>query len=431
MTLKKLNAVLVGAGNRGCTYADYALECPNELAIIAVVEPNELRRKQACERYNVPEKNAFSSLETFLQENLTCDFVINATMDELHYETAREIMLAGYNMLLEKPIVADEAQLLELQKIALEKQVKVNICHVLRYTPFFKTIKTLIDKGVIGKIMTMELNEHVWIAHFLDSYVRGKWNRKEKCGSGFLLAKSCHDTDLMCWLNNTTRPKKVFSFGSRSQFIPANAPEEATEFCYNCPHNEKCLYSAQKVHLEFDSMPFQTWSELNKPLSKITLQEKEDYLKYSDYGRCAYNSGGDINDRQCVSVEFENGSIASFTMLGGSSKAGRSIHICGTEGEIEGFVEDGFFLLRTMDRSEGVFQYIEKKIDVSKDVHISAEYGGHAGGDYAIMYELVRYFNGDNSSVSITNINDSINGHRVVYAAEKSVELGQCVSLND
>ena len=71
--------------------------------------------------------------------------------------------------------------LAELQKIAHEKQVKVNVCHVLRYTPFYKTIKTLIDKDVIGKIMTMELNEHVWIAHFLDSFVRGKWNSQKKC----------------------------------------------------------------------------------------------------------------------------------------------------------------------------------------------------------------------------------------------------------
>lgn len=202
--MKKLKAALVGAGNRGCVYADYSLNEPLELEIIAVVEPNELRRIQAGERYHISENARFENLDAFLRAKIPCDFVINATMDTLHYETAKKIMQAGYDMLLEKPIVNNKAELLELQKIAHENHVKVNICHVLRYTPFYKSIKMLIDQGKIGKIMTMELKEHVWIAHFLDSFVRGKWNSKENCGSGFLLQKSCHDVDLMCWLNNNT-----------------------------------------------------------------------------------------------------------------------------------------------------------------------------------------------------------------------------------
>ena len=58
--------------------------------------------------------------------------------------------------------------------------------------------------------------------------------------------------------------------------------------------------------MEFDSIPFQTWAEMGKPIEKITKEEKAEYLKRSDYGRCAYNSGGDIVDRQVLSVEFES-----------------------------------------------------------------------------------------------------------------------------
>ena len=277
--------------------------------------------------------------------------------------------------------------------------------------------------------MTMELNEHVWIAHFLDSFVRGKWNSEARCGSGFLLQKSCHDMDLICWLNNATQPKKVVSVGTRAQFIKENAPDGATEFCYNCPHNDTCLYSAQKVHLELDSMPFQTWMDMNKPLDEITKEEKAEFLKTSVYRRCAYNSGGDINDRQTVNVLFENGSIASFTMVGATNKPGRYIHICGTKGEIEGRLEDGKFALRIFDRSGDKFWYEEELVDVNKDVVVSVEYGGHGGGDYAIMYELVRYFSGDTSSVSITSLDDSVNGHLVVYAAEESVKKDKAVFL--
>ncbi len=427
--MKKLSAVLVGAGNRGCVYSDYALEEPQELQIIAVVEPNGIRRNEAGDRYGIAQEYRFSHLDDFLSANISCDFVINATMDEQHYETAKKLMQAKYDMLLEKPIVPRRDELLDLQKTAHENNVKVNVCHVLRYTPFYKRVKQLINDDVIGRIMTMEMNEHVWIAHFIDSFVRGKWSSEEKCGSGFLLQKSCHDMDLACWLNNAAKPVRVASIGSRSQFILRNAPEGATEFCYNCPHNDTCLYSAQKIHLEFDSLPFQTWMDMGKPIDEITKEEKAEYLTHSTYGKCAYNSGGDINDRQTVNIEFDNGSVVSFTMVGGTCKAGRYIHIIGTKGEIEGYLEDGKFTLRTFDRSPGNFTFHEQLIDVNAEIRSSANYVGHAGGDYAIMHEQVRYLNGDTSSVSITDIDDSINSHLVVYAAEESVKNGKTMPV--
>ena len=68
--------------------------------------------------------------------------------------------------------------------------------------------------------------------------------------------------------------------------------------------------------------------------------------------------------------------------------------------------------------------YDEEVIDISNEVHDTTEYGGHGGGDYAIMHELVRYLQGDTSSISITDIDDSINGHLVVYAADESRRTG-------
>lgn len=428
--MKKLKAVLVGAGNRGCVYSDYALENPNELEIIAVVDPLELHRTEAGERYGIPADRRFADLADFLETKIKCDFVINATMDEMHYSTAKAIMQAGYNMLLEKPITAKKDELLDLQKIAQEKGVRVNICHVLRYTPFYKRIKELILEGAIGKVLTMELNEHVGIAHFIDSFVRGKWSSEKTCGSNFLLQKSCHDMDLLCWLNNQTTPKYISSLGSRSLFIKENAPQGATEFCYECPHNDTCYYSAQKIHLDIDEMPFQTWASMNKPLDSITREEKAEYLKTNVYGRCAYNSGGDINDRQTVSVKFADGSTAMFMMVGGCCKAGRHIHIVGSKGEIIGGFESGKFILRTFDRSGDKFEYVDTEIDVNRDVYNSTRYSGHGGGDYAIMYETVRYFGGEGASVSVTDINDSVNSHLVVYAAEESRKTNKIIDLN-
>ena len=170
---------------------------------------------------------------------------------------------------------------------------------------------------------------------------------------------------------------------------------------------------------------------MNKPIDQITKEEKAEWLKTSNYGRCAYNSGGDITDRQTVNIEFANGTTAVFTMVGGICRPDRYLHICGTKGEIEGKLEDEKFIVRIFDRSEGKFDYDEEVIDVSKEIHASNEYGGHGGGDYAIMHELVRYLQGDTSSISITDIDDSINGHLVVYAADEIRKTGVICKVSE
>ena len=425
--MKKLETVIVGAGNRGCVYGDYMFDEPEELKVIGVVEINPFTLADAKKRYSIPDEMCFDSLDAFLEKKIPCDFVVNATMDQMHYETSVKILNAGYHMLLEKPITAKKEELLEIQKIAKEKNLKVSICHVLRYTPYFKKIKEVLNSGVIGRLLTIQMDEHVWIGHFIDSYVRGKWKSEAECGSGFLLAKSCHDTDLMCWLNNQSKPKRVSSIGSRSWFIKENAPEGATEFCYNCPHNPTCNYSAQRIHLENDGMPFQTWAHMNKPWQEVTYEEKEEDLKHSDYGKCAFNSGGDITDRQSLIVEYENGAIATFTMVGGSCNSARHLHIVGSCGEIVGEIGSNRFTLKIFDR--GDFRAKWQEIDVSKEIVSSAMFGGHAGGDYAIMHDFVRYMNGEETSLSITSIDDSINGHLIVYAAEESRKTGKVVEI--
>lgn len=425
-TGRKLWAAVVGYGNRGQVYADYSLDEPSEFGVAAIIDPNDFKLQEAKERYGLSDESLFHNFDEFVESGIVCDFVINATMDQYHYETAIKILNAGYDMLMEKPIVPEAKQLREIENLAKEKNVNVFVCHVLRYTPYYRKIKEIINAGTIGKIMTMEMNEHVSIPHYLASYVRGKWNSEENCGSGFILAKSCHDLDLMCWLNNASAPEKVASFGNRSQFIPENAPAGATEYCYQCKNEQKCPYSAIDQYMNKNVMPFLVWDRLNKPLDDITEEEKMEFLKKDIYGKCAYTCGGDIVDRQNAIVMFENGSVATFNLVGGSTNPGRFLHIVGTKGEIVGVLEEDEFILRRISSGTELFG-VDEKVQVHPINN--AKYGGHNGGDYAIMHDLVRYMHGDRSSVSITSIEDSVNGHLCVFAAEQSRRTHNVVDL--
>ena len=104
--MKQLKAVLVGFGNRGGIYADYSLKFPEQLKIVGVVEVNSYRLKNAKERYSLDDNQVFDNIDDFLKTKTECDFVINATMDQMHYDIAMKILNAGYNMLIEKPVTA-------------------------------------------------------------------------------------------------------------------------------------------------------------------------------------------------------------------------------------------------------------------------------------------------------------------------------------
>ena len=422
--MRKLTCAVVGYGNRGEIYTRYAKSCPDELSVVAAVDLSEFRLSLAKQAFDLPDDRLFSSLDDFLAVGIKCDFVINATMDQMHYETAVKILNAGYDMVLEKPVTGNPDELLHIERLAKEKGRRVVVCHVLRYTPFYSEIKKILDSGELGRVMNMQLNEHVGMAHFVKAYVRGKWHSEAECGSGLLLAKCCHDTDLMCWLNNATEPYLVSSFGERAHFTEENAPEGATQFCYQCPKKDECMFDAVKCELERDTIPDYTWCRINKPYEEITREEKVEYLKHDIYGQCVYKiKDMDIVDRQSVMVQYKNGSVATLNMVGGTMTAGRRIHILCENGEILGSIGENKFTVRKFVGGIGELQ--ETVVDLNEIAKLDGDENknsitGHFGGDYYTMRDVVRYMAGEATSPSTTVLADSINSHLVCYGAEKS-----------
>lgn len=395
--MRKVTAVLVGAGNRAQVYIKNSVHRENAIQIIGVVEPNEQRRNQALSDLSLSSDMGFENLEQFFSKNIECDLVINATMDNIHIETATKIMEKGYNQLLEKPITANKTELLDFYDKYKKSGTQIYICHVLRYTPFYKSIKKHLNNNEIGKIVTINMTEHVGVQHFWGSYLIGNWYNTEKCGSSFLLAKSCHDTDIMCWLNNSTKPVAVASFSDRKNFIPENAPLGAGENCYVCKHGDTCKYSVKNV-----------WEQSRTDLDKKCLYKYED-----------------ICDRQHAIFQFENGSSCSFTLVGAVAKPDRLIHIIGEDGEIFGSFEDGKYTVRKYDFKT----HTRSETEYCVEGEIKGFVGFHKGGDDVLCMELADYIRGDRSSISITSIEDSINGHLCVYSAEESAKTGKIVKI--
>ena len=368
-----------------------------------------------------------TDFDTLIAKGKIADFAIVATMDQLHYEQAKALLLQNYHLLLEKPIVNNSVELQELKRLAEERDRIIMVGHVLRYTPFYGAIKQAILDGAVGKIMHMETSELVGISHTSSSYIRGKWNKEEVCGSGMLLAKCCHDIDLICWLNNETSPTEVVSYGGRDFILPENAPKDSAERCYlGCPHIDACKFSAKSLYIDNDLFPHYSFPLIKKKHDEITMEEKLEALKTNDpMGVCAYKTGSDLVDHQGVMMKFANGSTAFHSMISAVPRPGRKIHIIGTDGEIEGFFDSNKFVIRKFDFKTS--RYTETQIDVSASVDPKV---GHGGGDIGLIRDMVKRMQGEKPSIAATDIIDSINGHECVYAAERSRMENILVKVN-
>ncbi|MBQ3079944.1 MAG: Gfo/Idh/MocA family oxidoreductase [Clostridia bacterium] len=418
---KPVTVVVVGAGHRSEWYGKYSIDHPDEMQVVGVADPNPIRRREFQKLFHFPDENMFEDADALAKKGKIADAVINGTMDEMHVSTTIPLMRAGYDILLEKPFALTEEEMWELYGVMLETGRRVMICHVLRYAPFYQAVKEEILKGTLGKILSIQASEYVSYHHMSIAYVRGKWNSLKKCKSGMLLAKSCHDMDIIMWLMNKT-PVSISSFGSLMYFTPENAPEGAGERCMaDCPHVDTCVYSAKRLYIDHpDRWRFYVWTEFEGK-ENVTIEDKIRLMKEeSPFGRCIFKCDNDVVDHQSAIIQFEDGATASMNMISNSGKDERTLHIVGSKAEIYGSFEDGFFTIRAIDPSPGI-ECTAKIVDPLSGK--KAE--GHGGGDHRLVQDFIRYVRGQETTPSLTSLSDSIYGHQAVFLAEKSRETGQ------
>ena len=450
---KQITAVVCGAGNRGKdVYGNYALLHPDQVKIVAVAETNDIRRHEFAQLHQLSSDQCYGSWETLFDQPKLADVAIITTQDQLHTQPAIKAMEKGYQVLLEKPMATTLSECILLTEIANKTGVELRIAHVLRYTTFFQKIHDLISTGEVGEVMTIDLRENVSYYHYAHSFVRGNWSNLKK-SSPMILAKSCHELDILYWLVGVPA-KNISSFGSLLHFQPENAPPGAPKRCLdNCPAAQQCKYYAPRLYIDIipllriavHSSSMKTkliasialnypnlFSKLKKfipsfrrvdeyrgwPVSTISedlsIPGKWEALRTSDYGRCVYHSDNDVVDHQVTIIEFENKITATFTMHGFSHVEGRTIRVDGTKGTIIGsFLATGS-RITVYDHLKGTKALVyDSKADTDPN-------DGHGGGDTGIMKSFIDSILNKSKSDKLTSASVSLESHVLAFAAEES-----------
>lgn len=402
--MKQITAIVLGAGGRGNVYAAYSKRYPNELKIVGVAEPDEDRRKCFQESYGISDDLCVSTWEDLLAKGKIADVAIICTMDRMHYGPAMKALSLDYDLLLEKPISPSLQECEEIAALAKERGRKVLICHVLRYTPFFKLVKKLVSEGAIGDLVSIQHNENVGYLHQAHSFVRGNWRNSEE-SSPMILQKCCHDMDILQWIADS-EVTSLSSFGGLRYFKEENAPEGAPKYCLEgCPHSETCPYYAPKTYLSEGQYK---WMR-NAVAVDTSAENMSKVLTTSPYGRCVFRCDNDVVDHQVVNMKFANDVTVAFTMCGFTQKIDRTMKLMGTKGEMRAKMSD-----------EDVVEIFNFETGVTAVYRPDSCAEGHGGGDDGIMRDLVRYMNGYPASTSLTEIQDSVRSHRMAFDAERS-----------
>lgn len=412
--MKKVRFAIIGIGNRGTRYAQSQTLFPDQMEVTAIADPRRIRLDSANKFLHLPEDRLFDSADALLAQPKLADVMVIATQDQQHRDHAIRAMEAGYDLLLEKPIAVDPRDVQAIQQTANRLGRRVIVCHVLRYTPFYREVKRLLDAGTVGRIMTIEAAEHVGYYHIAHSFVRGNWHNTA-ASSPMILAKCCHDMDLLLWLTGK-HCQKVTSFGHLSYFTAENRPEGASERCTDgCPV-ENCPYNAPRFYLS--RIPGWPANVLHPEPTEENIMEA---LRTTDYGKCVFRMDNDVVDHQVLNLQFSDGVTAVFTMDGFNSIQTRTLRIAGTEGEIWGdFDKDQLYWQR--------YGEAEHRIDLSA----TETKAGHGGGDTGIIRDVIRLMRGDDfDTSSITTIDRSAESHYVAFAAEESrLKGGELVHLD-
>jgi predicted dehydrogenase len=399
-----LNVVLIGAGMRGsAVFGRYARRFPERMRVVAFAEPEPGRRERFAREHRIPPELAFDDWRPLLEKPERANAAIVATGDHLHRDPALAALASGYDLLLEKPMALTPEECRAIVEAAEARGRLLQIGHVLRYTPFYREVHRIaVEQRRLGEIQSIFMAEHVAWWHFTHSYVRGKW-RSRHSAAPLILAKCCHDLDLMAWL--VGRPcLRVSSFGSLVHFRPENAPPGATARCTDgCPAEPECPHSAPRFYAKgIDSWP---WSDV---APEPDADARRLGLETGPWGRCVYRVDNDAVDRQTVLLEFEGGVEGSFLVDGFSARPERTIRIQGTRGELRGAFERGEIETWRIGELQ------------PETLRIEASLLGHGGGDDGLLDHFTEVAARGAREEVIADGRSALDAHLIGFAAERA-----------
>lgn len=325
---------LIGCGGMGRLVAAQLLEQDPRLEIRALADPDRRSIRASHEQFN-PDARVYRDYRELCAAP-DIDWVMIASWNCFHREHAIAALNAGKHVFCQKPLATNVADCLAMRRAWQRSGRQFSIGFSLRYTKHARTLRSLLEAGTIGKLVSVEFNETLGFNH--GGYIMGDWRRLTKYAGTHLLEKCCHDMDLINWMTGS-RARRVASFGGLDFFVPGHAQR------------------IRQVGKGAKGKPaYRSWGGL------VNLNP--------------FTSDKDIIDNQVAVIEFENGVRATFHTNCNSAITERRMYLLGTEGTIR-----ADFVTSRIEVARIGFNEKVRTIDTRAT-------GSHGGGDSVLAREL-------------------------------------------
>jgi len=417
MPSSRLTLAAVGCGNRTQVYLGLAARLPGAYRIAAAADRNPPRLAKVRALAQNPGFREFSTAEALLAAPKLADLLIIGTQDAGHFAHATAALRRGYDLLLEKPIATSVREVLAVERLARELGRRVLVCHVLRYTPYYRQLRELVAGGAIGELVAFEATQGIEPWHQAHSYVRGHWGVAEK-STPMTVANSCHDLDILSWLADSPCAR-VSSFGGLAHFKADQAPVGAPARCTDgCPAAPTCPYDAHRYLTDKKAY----WLDLvYDRAAKATDAEITEWLRTSKWGRCAYRCDNTTVDHQTINLEFASGVTGNFTLTAFSQ--GRDLALFGTKGRILAGART-----KQTTGHDILLEDFARKTTVPVAVPVPTD-SWHGDADAALMADLPAEMLKPDPADMLTSIQRSVDSHVIGFAAEESRRSGRSIDL--
>jgi len=183
--MKPIRIAILGQGRSGWRiHARNLMEDREHFQIVATADPLPERRAYAAKALGC---ETFTSYEALLDRK-DLDLIVNCTPSHKHVEITETLLRAGFNVLCEKPLARQAADVDRLIQASRESGKVFAIFQQSRYAPYFRQVRDIIDSGKLGRIIQISIA-------FNGFARRWDWQCVQRFNGGNLLNTGPHPLD--------------------------------------------------------------------------------------------------------------------------------------------------------------------------------------------------------------------------------------------
>ncbi len=182
--LTVIKTALVGFGISAKVFHAPFLKASPYYAVTVVMERHKEESKAIF-----PDATIVRNIEALLDTNV--DLVVITTPNDTHYPYAKQCLLAGKHVVVEKPFTIKSEEALELAELAKQQNKILAVYHNRRYVSDYLTIKEILDRNLLGRV-------HTYDAHYNRYRAEARpqaWREQPEPGSGILYDLGAHLID--------------------------------------------------------------------------------------------------------------------------------------------------------------------------------------------------------------------------------------------